>query len=167
MKQLPLSNLLSIGVLALGACQMTGFLVGSKAVRGIGAASAASPFPKVFCSAPIHGEPNAELETFASEFTLIYQHEGQEVELPVTPQVYSRLAGPYNRRNVYGAALAYGPCLPPDLRRSIIKYALSEPGSLKGELGLPDQAENLRIRVAGVVGDTLRSWEFNEEGETL
>jgi len=146
-----LANLAAIALLVLGCFQMVGHFTGIRALRGIGAASVASPFPKVFGSAPVWGEADLELETFSATFELQYEFEGQTIILPITPAVYERVRGPYNRRNVYGAALAYGPCLPPDLMQPIVDYALTEPGTLRSELGLPASASQLRVLVRGEV----------------
>lgn len=156
------ANIAAVVLLLLGSFQMAGDLLGIRALRGIGAASAMSPYPKVFGSAPVWGEPGTELETFSATFELHYEHEGQSYILPITPAVYERVRGPYNRRNVYGAALAYGPCLPPELKQSILDYALAEPGTLRAELGLPAQATGLRVLVRGdaksSAGIQTREW---------
>jgi len=145
------ANFAAIALLVLGSFQMLGHFTGIRALRGIGAASVASPYPKVFGSAPVWGEADLELETFSATFELQYEFEGQTINFPITPAVYERVRGPYNRRNVYGAALAYGPCLPPDLMQPIVDYALTEPGTLRSELGLPESARRLRVLVRGEV----------------
>ena len=58
----------------------------------------------------------------------------------MTPEVYARLAGPYNRRNAYGAAMAGGPALAadPSLRPmflAVSRYALCDPAPVLRELG--------------------------------
>ncbi len=155
------ANLLAFLLLLVGTFQMAGFLINSKALRGIGAVSMVSPFPKVFCSAPVHGEPGVALETFASEFVLQYDTQDGAARLAITPEVYSRLRGPYNRRNVYGAALAFGPCLPPELADAVLRYALVEPGTLCAELGLPEDADNFRVKIRGEANGIERHWEMH------
>jgi len=157
------ANLAALALLILGSFQMLGHFTGLRSLRGIGAASVASPYPKVFGSAPVWGETNTELETFSSSFELHYKLKGQLFKLPITPAVYERVRGPYNRRNVYGAALAYGPCLPPELTQSILDYALAEPGTLRAELGIPPEAVDLQILVRGMESSPssepqLREW---------
>ncbi len=121
---------------------MVGDLTGVKAIKGLGAASAASPFPKVFSD--VKG-----LETFASEFTLSFQlSNGTKRELPITPELYQRLTGPYNRRNVYGAALAYAPRMPQPLWEAVFCYGLKPGGPLRREFGIPDEATNVSVRIA-------------------
>ena len=156
------ANALSIALIAVGSLQMIGYLTGSKALRGIGAASAASPLPKVFGTAPVAGESGVELETFSSQFTLLYELHGETVEMPITPEIYSKVCGPYNRRNVYGAVLAYGPCLPPELVDQAMAYALEEPALLIAELKLPTAAKNFRVRVTGFAGDKNDHGEFRQ-----
>jgi hypothetical protein len=120
---------------------MAGYIFGSVALRGIGAATAASPLPKVFSD--VDG-----LETFASEFTLRYRNaDGTVSETPITPQLYGRLGGPYNRRNVYGAALAYAPRLPASLWEPVYCYGLAPHGPLRTELGLPADATAISVTI--------------------
>src|SRR4030095_12354867 len=103
-------NKAEIILLIVGFLQMTGDVLGLSALKGIGAATVASPAPKVFSAA-------RELETYSSRFFLEWtDRQGQAHSVALTSEIYSRLAGPYNRRNVYGAALAYGPVLSTDPR---------------------------------------------------
>ena len=46
------------------------------------------------------------------------------------------MRGPYNRRNVYGAALAYAPVIPSTLRDPVIRHALCGDAPLLRELGV-------------------------------
>lgn len=158
------ANVLCLVLLALGSLQMVGFCLGSRALRGIGASSAASPFPKVFCVAPVNAEPEVMLETFSAKFALRYQIDGEWLEMALTPEVYSRLRGPYNRRNVYGAILAYGPCLPPEMMALTVRYALVEPGPMRDELGLPLSASELQVVIRAAECDGGREWRIGADG---
>src|SRR5438552_11459313 len=92
-------------LLIVGLLQMTGDLLHVGALKGIGAATGASPAPKVFCS--VKG-----LETFSSDFVVEWtDRDGAAHALKLTPEINARLNGPYNRRNVFGAALAFAPVL--------------------------------------------------------
>jgi hypothetical protein len=125
----------------IGCLQMAGYITGSAVLRGIGAASAAAPLPKVFSD--VDG-----LETFASEFTLRYRSsDGTLAEMPITPALYGRLAGPYNRRNVYGAALSYAPRLPRELWEPVYCYGLGLQGPLRTELGLGPDATGISVTI--------------------
>jgi hypothetical protein len=110
-------------LVGLGLLQMAGDVTGVHLVKGLGAASGASPAPKVFGSVQGH-------ETFSARFTLEWRTKGGAARaLDVTPEAYARLRGPYNRRNAYGAALSYGPVLQNDahasgLFRSVARYGL-------------------------------------------
>jgi hypothetical protein len=81
-------------------------------------------------------------ETFSPRFSIHYRnHEGEEVAIPLTPENYQHLEGPYNRRNAYGAALAYAPVLGANeatrgMLDSIMHYGFCDPAPLVGELGL-------------------------------
>jgi len=128
-------------IFLFGLTQIVGDLIGSRTLRGIGAISVAAPFPKVFCD--ING-----VEGFASEFTLLVPTpSGQTAETPLTPELYQRLAGPYNRRNVFGAALAGAPILPRPLWEAVFCHGLGTNGPLRREFNLPpDGPVQLRIR---------------------
>lgn len=112
-------------LLLLGLAQMAGDLAQLLPLKAVAAATGASPAPKVFSA--VQG-----LETYSTRFYLDLGH--QRVEL--TPALYARIEGPYNRRNVFGAALAYGPVLPASLRDPVTRYALCGEAPLLRELGL-------------------------------
>jgi hypothetical protein len=116
-------------LVVLGLLQMAADLAGLTTVKGLAAATNASPAPKVFSA--VRG-----LETYSTRFFLEWP--GRSLEM--TPEVYSRVRGPYNRRNVYGAALAFAPVLPDALREPVMRYALCGERPLLRELGL-DPAE--------------------------
>jgi hypothetical protein len=108
----------------LGIAQIAGDLAGSLPLRGIAAATGASPAPKVFST--VRG-----LETYSTRFYIEWP--GNRIEL--TPEIYSRIRGPYNRRNVYGAALAYAPVIPAEMRDPVMRRALCGAAPLLRELG--------------------------------
>jgi hypothetical protein len=136
------------GLLALALLQMSADVLGLVPLRALAAATGASPAPRVFSA--VRG-----LETFSTRFTVEWvDRAGTRRELLLTSAVNARLRGPYNRRNVYGAVLAYGPVLSSDpatlpLFESVARYALCDPGTLLAELGI-DRAEvagSVRIRL--------------------
>jgi hypothetical protein len=120
---------------ALGLFQMSGDVLGLPALKGLGMATAASPAPRVFSS--IRG-----LETYSTHFFLEWRsRDGAAHSLPLTPEVYQRLRGAYNRRNAYGAALAAGPALATDPRtermfQAVLSYALCGEAPVLRELGI-------------------------------
>ena len=120
----------ALALVLVGVIQMAGDLAGILPLKAIGAALGASPAPKVFSA--VRG-----LETYSTRFYLEWP--GRRVEL--TPALYARLRGPYNRRNVYGAVLAYAPVLSSDPRardafQQIAAYALCGEAPLLRELGI-------------------------------
>ncbi len=141
------------GLLVLGLLQMLGDVLGLAPLRGLAAATAASPAPKVFST--VQG-----LETYSTKF-FVEWHDmaGVEHSLQLTPEVYSKLAGTYNRRNTYGAAVAYAPIFA-DSERSrkmliaIGRYALCGDAPLLREFGMdPDQIDGpVRIRLEPLAG---------------
>ncbi len=134
-------NWLALALLVLGSLQMLGYLLRIDVVRGVGAVSTASPLPKVFSDAK-------GLETFASGFAMVYETPGGvEVVEPITPEYYQRLRGPYWRRNVYGAALSYGPRLPREIWEAIFCYGLQPGGPMHVEFEIPDDARRVRVEI--------------------
>jgi hypothetical protein len=135
------ANLVALGLTVLGCLPVAGFLLHSRALRGLGAATAAAPFPKVFSD--VDG-----LETFASEFMLRWTDgKGAGHELPITAELYSRLEGAYNRRNVYGAALSYGPRLPEPLWTAVFRYGFAPDGPLRREFGMGRDARDISVEI--------------------
>jgi len=112
-------------LLAVGLLAIVGDLVGSDELLGLGLATGAAPSPKVFTA-------RDGLEGFAADYVLHWTDAaGTPHHLALTPEVYARLEGPYNRRNVYGAALAGGPFLAPhpprgDLHDRVATYAFCD-----------------------------------------
>lgn len=144
----------ALGLLLLGLLQMAGDVLGSRAMKGLGAASAASPCPKVFTDA-------AGLEPFASTFTLIVEDaEGRASERQITPELYARLAGSYNRRNAYGAALAYAPRLPKPLWQSVFHHGMRPDGPLRREWGIADDAARVRVVISTNTRGRSDAWEL-------
>jgi hypothetical protein len=151
-------NKAAVFLVVLGLLQMTGDLLeryvwepAGRALKGVGAATTVSPAPKVFSS--VKG-----LETYSTRFYVEWtDRAGVAHSLRITPELYARLRGPYNRRNVYGAALAYGPVLPDRLREPVMRYALCGDAPLLRELGI-DPAEiagPVRIRYEPLPGTDL------------
>jgi hypothetical protein len=128
-------------LLVVGLMQMTGDLLGLPWLKGLAAATAASPAPKVFSA--VRG-----YETYSTRFVLeLTDASGAQTSVPLTGELYARLRGPYNRRNVYGAVLSYGPVLPEALRAPVMRHALCGGAPLLEELGLGAQgAKGARVR---------------------
>jgi hypothetical protein len=137
---------LVLALFLIGLLQMTGDVLGLPALRAIGAATQASPAPRVFSA--VQG-----LETYSTRFFLEWTDAtGAERSVPFTPELYARLRGPYNRRNVFGAALAYGPVLSTNERtrpmfEAITRYALCGSAPLLRELGLVASAPPGAVRM--------------------
>jgi len=124
-------------------------------LRGIGFASAIAPFPKVFSD--VDG-----LETFASDFTLILtSDQGMITEIPISPELYSQLSGPYNRRNVYGAALSYAPRLKEEIWQMVFCYAFYNPAVLRYELQIPAETKHIAVKIQTKTRGRTDQWILN------
>lgn len=98
----PLAVLL---VLCIGSLQLVGYILHIDALRKLGQLSAASPLPLVFSH--FRG-----LETFSPRFAVVVTTpSGSTQHIPITSENYAKIGGPYNRRNVYGVAFAFGAVL--------------------------------------------------------
>ena len=146
---------LSAGLLgALALLQMGADLAGLDRLKGVAAATAASPAPKVFSAV-------GKLETYAVGFVLEWIDEaGNQRARRLDSELYERLRGPYNRRNVYGAVLAFGPVLATNERtqpmfQSVLRHATCDGAPLLRELGLAAQARQVRVRVVASDGVDL------------
>jgi hypothetical protein len=122
-------------LLTFGLIQMVGDLLPSPPLKGIGAAWLVSPAPKVFSS--VKG-----FETYSTQTFLDWtDRNGVSQSIEFTPDSYSKILGPYNRRNIYGAALAYGPVFVEDdllkpIFQSVVGFALTGEAPLLVELGV-------------------------------
>lgn len=157
------SNLLCIGILTLGSTAMLGHFFNNDSLKNIGLATGAAPYTKVFCQAKCR-ETQRNYETFAADFTLTYKtpdSEGRGENLKITPELYQKIKGPYNRRNVYGAVIAYGPALPEAMRLATFKYALIDPGTVAKELGIPSDATDFQIIISSNTKHSNSQWKLN------
>ena len=143
MRFLPLAVLCFVGCL-----QMAGDLLRLPPLKAFGAALAASPAPKVFTA-------QNGFETYSSSFFLEWTGSGgAQHSVEITPENYSGVRGPYNRRNAYGAAVSYGPVLAANPRTApmlaaVTQYALCGQAPLVRELGLDAAAGagSMRLRL--------------------
>ena len=130
-----MKNAPTIFLIVLALAQMVGDVTGLTALRGLAMATAASPAPKVFSA--VQG-----LETYSTRFSIEWRDRaGQQHSLALTPEVYSRMRGPYNRRNAYGAIVAYGPVFASNpatvpLFEGVGRFAFCGQAPLLRELGI-------------------------------
>ncbi len=123
-------------LIAVGCAQMVGDVFDIRAIKAVGAATGASPAPKVFTA-------HRGFETYSSQFFVRWTDKanGEAKSLRLTPAIYGGVRGPYNRRNAYGAVLSYAPVLQSDpLTRSMhdkaIAYAMCGSSGLLEELSI-------------------------------
>lgn len=143
-------------LVALGLAQMAGDVLGLPRLRGLAAATTASPMPKVFSA--VQG-----LETYSTRFFVEWTDEaGKEHSLELTPETTAPLRGPYNRRNAFGAVVAYGPLLSSDARTrpmfdAVAGYALCGDAPMLRELGIdPTSLQGApRVRLEPLGGTDL------------
>jgi len=135
-------------LLALGLVRMAADLAGASSLAGLAAATGATPAPRVFSA--VDG-----LETYSSRFFVEWSDSAGEIHaIELTPERYGRLDGPYNRRNTFGAALAYGPVLASHpatrpLQEAVLRHAVCDEAPLLRELGIatPGRVGPMRVRI--------------------
>lgn len=147
-------NVAALILMALGFTQMLGAVTNVAPLRGLGAALTMAPNPKVFSD--VDG-----LETFASDFMLSWRDStGTPRSMAITPELYGRLSGPYNRRNVYGAALSYAPRLPEPLWTSVYCHGFAPAGPLRAELGLGPRDTDIGITIRTRTRGRSDQWTY-------
>ncbi|MBX3472103.1 MAG: sterol desaturase family protein [Planctomycetes bacterium] len=133
-------------LLALGLAQILADAARAPSLKAVAAATAASPAPKVFTS--VRG-----YEALSTSFALEHADaDGTPRSVPLDGRRVAGLRGPYNRRNVYGAALAFGPVLWSDprtrpLAEAVVERALLGPATILPELGIDPAAVHAPVRV--------------------
>jgi hypothetical protein len=139
----------ALALIGVGCAQMVGDVLHIPALKAIGAATGASPAPKVFTA-------QDGFETYANRFFLEWQDgAGAKHVLELMPQFYAGVRGPYNRRNVYGAVFSYAPVLEANpLTRpmfdTVVKRSYCGAKPVFVEVGLPADATRhgaLRVRL--------------------
>ena len=113
---------------AVASLQLLGFVTSNRNLRGLGLISTASPLPFVFSSH--HG-----LETFAQTYAVTLHYGAKQHRVDIDAELYSKLSGPYNLRNAYGAIFSHGPVLTMKEERnplidSVVRYGFCPGGSL-------------------------------------
>jgi sterol desaturase/sphingolipid hydroxylase (fatty acid hydroxylase superfamily) len=76
-------------------------------------------------------------------------------------RTYAKMRGPYNRRNVYGAALSFGPKLPEPMWRNVFNYGLGDANRLASEFGLPREATNFVVVIETRTAGRTNEWELS------
>ncbi|MDD9941190.1 MAG: hypothetical protein OXU20_09145 [Myxococcales bacterium] len=147
-------------LIVLGALNLLGFLSGQGWLRGLAIASVASPLPFVFSQF-------RDYETFAADYELTaYDREGREERVAITPRLYSKLGGTYNRRNTYGAAASYGPRMTRPAEQALVTqvltYGLCHGGPIAQQLDNPKIAR-ATLQVTSRTAGSDETWSKTVE----
>ncbi len=148
----------NVALILIGTIQFVGYFTDSKVLRGIGFATAASPLPLVFSH--FRGT-----EPFSSRFDLeIHMEGGFQSTHQITPSFYSQLSGPYNRRNVYGAAIAGGPALQSasekQLWQSVLHYGFCKSSRLQRDFRIEKPVTHAIIHVTSSTPQPQTTWKL-------
>ncbi len=98
-------NLIAFFLIFLATVKVFADVFDFEKLSALAAITNVAPAMKVFTA-------HKGYETYSSKFSLKTTHvDGENVEISIDSKTYAGLKGPYNRRNVYGALIAYGPYL--------------------------------------------------------
>jgi hypothetical protein len=154
---------IAIALTCLGCLQAFGDLTGLLPAKALGAASHASPAPKVFTA-------HEGLETFSARFLIGYRDAaGDQRSLELTPAINKALRGPYNRRNTFGAAIAGAPLLQSSdllrpLHNAMLQHAFCKQKNLLTELGVSDPKGPYTLDIVLAHAPlTPREWQLHYE----
>jgi len=122
------------GLGLLGLLHMGADLSGLDTIKAVLASTALAPAPRVLSA--ING-----FESFSNSLIVTFGTKRGRVKVPLTRRQYDGVRGPYDRRNVYGAALGYGPVLIQSDRGkalfdAVANYAFCRDNGVLSELGL-------------------------------
>lgn len=146
-KKLP-KNLFKAGIISLlfllGALNMLGVIFHSQTMKGIATISTASPLPFVFSA-------YQGIETFSTKLAMeVTFKNGTEIRIDLDHKLYSKMKGPYNRKNVIGAVFSHGPFFQDpkliQIRDQILDWGFCK-GHLVEEFGIHDQVQKAIIDI--------------------
>lgn len=135
----------SVLIILIGSLSMIGTLTSMDPIKGIGFMTTASPLPLVFSK--FRGVENSSSDYYMD----VRFKDGETISMKLTPEIYERAGGPYNRRNPYGAVLAYGPMLTKPneiiLRDKVMQYSACGQGTFMREIGISKPIEHINVTV--------------------
>ncbi len=146
-------SILAKALVGIGLLQALGYATGQAWLRHAGALTVASPLPLVFTE--VRG-----VETFALNFELYYESDDVITNVPINSELYSKFKAPYNFRNVIGAAVSYGPVMPPKVTEAVLHYTFQQLGDLSKTLGLTLPLKNAYILVSEQGHQRDRTWRL-------
>jgi sterol desaturase/sphingolipid hydroxylase (fatty acid hydroxylase superfamily) len=143
-------------LIGISLIQTVGYCSKNDTIKGLGFITCASPLPIVFTE--VKG-----VETFALYYDLnIITMENDTLNFSIDPKTYSKLKGPYNRRNIYGAAFGYGPVLPEKQRTAILHYAFfNDKYGIAKEFGITALIKEVIIKSRSKTQNDNRSWTYS------
>ncbi len=135
-------TLIGFGVLVFFASiKVVADVFGWTNISSLSAATNLSPAMKVFTA-------HKGYETYSSDYSIEVNHiDGESKTVNLDSNTYKNISGPYNRRNVFGASIAYGPLLVSNentkpMWESIVQSSFCEQGSkIFSELGFDASKE--------------------------
>ena len=130
-------------VVFVGFLQAFGWAIGSKQIEGLGFMTNASPLPFVFSL--FRG-----IEPYSSQFNVeITTEKGEVLPIAITPKAYAKVHGPYNLRNVYGAAIAGAPAFKAPLEKkmvqSVLRFGFCNPATVAHDFGIQEKIVSLKF----------------------
>jgi len=143
----------------LGSLNMIGLVFQSPQIKAIAFVSCSSPLPFVFSA-------YEKIETFSTslEVNATFKN-GTNGRLMIDHKLYSKLRGPYNRKNVIGAIFSHGPFFKDPnmikIRDQILNWGFCK-GYLLNEFEINDPLEKMTINVKSkTIGNENKKWAID------
>ncbi|MDQ3047925.1 MAG: sterol desaturase family protein [Bacteroidota bacterium] len=149
------NKLVGLFMISLGLLQTIGYCMKNDTIKGLGFMSGSSPLPIVFTS--VKG-----VETFSLYYNLkLITENNDTIHIDLDPATYAQLKGPYNRRNIYGAAFGYGPVLPEKQRTAVLHYAFfNKENNILKDFGITEPLKSVSITIRSKTKNDNRSWNY-------
>lgn len=145
----------------LGCLNIIGVIFNSPSIKGFATMTTASPLPFVFTS--YNG-----IETFSTTFNLdITFRNGSKSEILMDHKLYSKMQGPYQKRNMVGAVFSHGPFFKDprmlEIRNQVLHWSFCQEHLTK-EFGINDMIEKAIINVKSKTkGNEDKRWQMSIE----
>lgn len=144
----------------LGSLSTFAYIKDDDLIRGAAFSTAASPLPLVFTA-------YNNVETFSLSFDVNFVTKNDsQLHVTMDKEMYNKIQGPYNRRNIFGATLCYGPFFDKpnmiQMRQQILHWGVCQPGNLIKEFGITDEIKEATFLVRSKTkGNKGKHWKMH------
>jgi hypothetical protein len=145
-------------LVTIGSLHIVGYSLNNEAIKGVAFATSSSPLPLVFSA--YNG-----IETFSTSFEFnVVTKNYTKINMCMDNKLYSKLKGPYNRRNVFGVIFSHGPFFNKlnmiKKRQQILYWGFCYPGSLASEFGINSIFNTTVLIKSKTIGNENKLWKM-------